>query len=148
MTSQQEKEREQLIALWTKSWTEKNNLGIEKVFAPDVHYIRSWGPEYHGLLELQYWFSEKNERASIEKWDVDHFIHLENETIIHWFVDEQKNGDVIHLEGLSLVKWNDQNQISYVQHFASNMNRFDPYRDSETPQYDDQQLKRFDDLHK
>lgn len=149
MASQKEREREQLITLWTSSWTEKNNLGIEKVFAPDVHYIRSWGPEYHGLLELQYWFSEKNERASIVKWDIDRFIHEEDETIFHWYVeDRKKNGEINHLEGLSLVKWNDNNQIKFVQHFASNMHRFDPYKNNEIPHYDDEQLKRFNDLHK
>lgn len=148
MTLQQEKERERLLQLWTKSWTEKNNLGIEKIFAPNIHYIRSWGPEYHGLLELQYWFSEKNDRATITKWEVSGFIHEGNITIAHWYVEEKKkNNKTEHLEGMSLIRWNYDNKIEYVQHFASNMNRFDPYKTNEIPNYTDEQLKDFNKLH-
>ncbi|WP_265488603.1 nuclear transport factor 2 family protein [Lactobacillus sp. PV034] len=146
-TGKKKRKREQLIKLWTKSWTEKNNLGIEKVFAPDVHYIRSWGPEYHGLLELQYWFSEKNDRATIIKWDINGFMHDGNATIAHWDVEEKKNKKVEHLEGISLIRWNEDEKVEYVQHFASNMNRFDPYQNTDYPNYSDQQIKRFNDLH-
>lgn len=148
MTLQQEKEREALLHLWTKSWTEKNNLGIEKIFAPNIHYIRSWGPEYRGLLELQYWFSEKNDRATVTKWIIKEFIHEGNMIVVHWYAEEKKEkGKVAHLEGMSLVRWNDANKIEYVQRFASNMNRFDPYKTTETPNYTDEQLKDYKRLH-
>lgn len=144
-----EKEREKLIFLWIDSWKEKNNLGIEKVFAPDIHYIRSWGPEYHGILELEYWFDEKNDRGTITNWKIDKFIHDNNETITHWFIkDEHKMGNSKEIEGLSIIKWNDNNQISYVQDFICNTNRSDPYKLSESPIYTEQQLNWFDKLHK
>ena len=48
---------------------------------------------------------------------------------------------------MSLVKWNDDNKIIYVQHFACNMHRFDPYKENDRPNYNEQELKRFSDLH-
>lgn len=144
-----EKERENLIFLWIKSWKEKNNLGIEKVFAPNVHYIRSWGPEYHGLMELEYWFDEKNDRGTVENWDIERFIHEENNTIIHWFLeDKHKIGKLREVEGLSIIEWNDNNKIKYVQDFICNTHRSDPYKSSESPIYTEQQLNWFDKLHR
>ncbi|QNQ81294.1 hypothetical protein [Lactobacillus sp. PV034] len=144
-----EKERERLIMMWVSSWKEKNAEGFETVFASDIHYIRSWGPEYYGLLELKYWFNERNDRSTILEWDVDCFFHGENETITHWFLKDQPQHKTIKLiEGVSLIKWDDNNKIIYVQDFISNTHRSDPYKTSEFPNYTKQQLDWFDKLHK
>lgn len=144
-----EKEREKLISLWVKSWKEKNDEGFKEVFASDVHYIRSWGPEYHGLLELKYWFNERSDRGTILEWNIDRFFHEENETITHWVLkDKPQNNSIKTIEGVSLIRWDDNNQINYVQDFICNIHRSDPYKSSESPNYTTQQLKWFDKLHK
>lgn len=77
-----QKRREESLELWTHMWLEKKNLGIEKIFAPDCHYIESWGPEYYGALEVAYWFDEWNHRATVVKWDITQFIHDDDQTVI------------------------------------------------------------------
>lgn len=141
------REREKLISYWIKSWKEKNIEGFKEVFSSDIHYIRSWGPEYHGLLELRYWFTERNERRTILEWNIDRFFHAESETVIHWVLkDKLKNDGIKTIEGVSLIKWNNDNRIAYLQDFICNIHRSDPYRSSESPDYTDQQLKWFDKL--
>ena len=144
-----EEKREELVDLWLNSWKKKDNLGIEKVFAPDVHYIRSWGPEYYGLLEVEYLFNEQNDRGTIISWEVDRFIHNDDETIIHWLLeDENKTGKGKKIEGLSILKWNKNNQIFFVQDFLCNIHRSDPYSSSESPVYTEQQLNWLDKFRK
>lgn len=45
--------REVQIRQWFSMWLDKQDTGIEDLFAPDAVYIESWGPEYHGRGEDQ-----------------------------------------------------------------------------------------------
>ena len=40
-----EKQRESQILQWFSMWLDKEDTGIEELFAPDAIYIESWGPE-------------------------------------------------------------------------------------------------------
>ena len=56
METTMEKQRENKIRQWVSMWLDKQNTGIEDLFAPDAVYIESWGPEYHGSGKIKLWF--------------------------------------------------------------------------------------------
>ena len=94
-------------------------------------------------------FNEQNDRGTIISWEVDRFIHNDDETIIHWLLeDENKTGKGKKIEGLSILKWNKNNQIFFVQDFLCNIHRSDPYSSSESPVYTEQQLNWLDKFRK
>lgn len=45
-----EKQCENKIQQWFSMWLDKQDTGIDSLFASDAVYIESWGPEYHGRI--------------------------------------------------------------------------------------------------
>ena len=76
--------REETIRLWFDMWLQKTDLGISEIFATDVCYVESWGPEYHGVETVKHWFREWNTRGTVELWDIKQFFHKGDQTIVGW----------------------------------------------------------------
>ena len=130
------RKREETIRLWFDMWLQKTDLGIENIFTPDVHYVESWGPEYHGSGTVKHWFREWNTRGTVLQWDIKQFFHKDDQTVVEWvFRNRMDNGTVEAFEGLSLVVWSADNRICLLKEFGCNENRYNPYQDSETPRF-------------
>lgn len=129
------KERENRIRLWFEMWLKKEDLGILDLFTRDAVYIESWGPEYHGAEKIRHWFSEWNTRGTVLQWDIRQFFHKGGSTVAEWyFKNKMLDGRVESFDGMSLVKWSGE-KISFLQEFGCNENRYDPYRNGPTPQF-------------
>lgn len=63
-------EREKIIRKWFSMWLSKEDRGILELFSPNIVYIESWGPEYHGSEKIRYWFWEWNEHGDVLKWEI------------------------------------------------------------------------------
>jgi len=128
--------REETIRLWFDMWLRKTDLGIADIFTEDVHYMESWGPEYHGSGMVKHWFREWNTRGTVVQWDIKQFFHKGDQTIVEWvFKNIMDNGTVEAFEGLSLVVWTADGRICLLKEFGCNENRYDPYQDGETPRF-------------
>ena len=101
--------------------------GIEELFASDVHYIESWGPEYHGLKAIKRWFADWNAKGKVLEWQIDRFFHSGDETVATWHFRWQMNGEEPDtLDGATLVRWSPNNRISFVQEFGCTTHRYEP----------------------
>ena len=131
--------REEIIRLWFDMWLQKTDLGISEIFTEDVHYMESWGPEYHGAEKVRHWFREWNTRGTVVQWDIKQFFHKGDQTIVEWvFRNVMDNGTVEAFDGLSLIVWTEDDRICSLKEFGCNENRYDPYRDGETPRFRDE----------
>ena len=65
MDMEEKKQRERKIQQWFSMWLDKQDTGMEELFAPDAVYIESWGPEYHGSRKIKLWFEEWNTRGTV-----------------------------------------------------------------------------------
>ena len=70
METTMEKQQENKIQQWFSMWLDRQDTGIEYLFAPDAVYIESWGPAYHGRDKIKLWFDEWNTRGTVERWDI------------------------------------------------------------------------------
>lgn len=125
-------------------WLEKRDLGILSVFAQDATYIESWGPEYHSCAKIKHWFEEWNTRGTVVQWDIKQFFHKDDQTIVEWYFkaamkDEESQG----FDGISLIKWTQDNQIRFLQEFGCNESRYDPYEHSPLPQFQAEKVMWF-----
>ena len=144
MNMEAEKQRESKIRQWFSMWLDKQDTGIEELFAPDAIYIESWGPEYHGSEKIKLWFEEWNTRGTVEHWDIRQYFHRGNQTVVEWaFRCAMTNGTVQSFDGLSLIRWNEVGQIYFLQEFGCNENRYDPYAEGETPLFREEQALWF-----
>ena len=136
--------REAAIGRWFQMWLEKTDLGIGELFAPDAVYLESWGPEYHGADRIAHWFREWNSRGTVLRWDIRQFFHRGDQTVVEWYFRNQMNdGRVEQFDGLSLVEWTPDNKIRALKEFGCNLDRYDPYRDGDAPQFRDEKTKWF-----
>ena len=139
-----ENHRERKIQRWFAMWLNKEDTGVCDLFAPDAVYIESWGPEYHGNEKIRLWFNEWNTRGTVQRWDIRQYVHKEDQTIVEWsFRCEMKDGVVQSFDGLSLIRWNAAEQISFLQEFGCNENRYDPYAKGKEPVFQNEQALWF-----
>lgn len=136
--------REEKIRRWFSMWLKKDCTGMEKIFSADAVYIESWGPEYHGIDKIRHWFNEWNTRGTVLKWDIYGFFHKENQTIAQWyFENKMDNGKVEAFEGMTLLQWDKDEKIEFIQEFGCNISRYDPYEKGETPVFRDEKAAWF-----
>ena len=144
MNMDAEKQRENRIRQWFSMWLDKQDTGIEELFAPDAVYIESWGPEYHGNGKIKLWFDEWNTRGTVERWDIRQYFHKGDQTVVEWtFRCVMADGTVQSFDGLSLIRWNEAGQICFLQEFSCNENRYDPYAQGNTPVFREEQALWF-----
>ena len=144
MNMDAEKQRESKIRQWFSMWLDKQDTGIEELFAPGAVYIESWGPEYHGNRKIKLWFDEWNSRGTVERWDIRQYFHKEDQTVVEWvFRCAMTDGTIQSFDGLSLIRWNEAGQICFLQEFGCNENRYDPYAQGNTPVFREEQALWF-----
>lgn len=136
--------REETLRLWFDMWLQKRDLGISRIFTEDAVYVESWGPEYHGREKIRHWFEEWNRRGTVLIWDVRQFFHGDSQTVVEWyFANRMEDGREERFDGMSLVRWTQDDRICFLKEFGCNTDRYDPYRDGETPCFRDEQARWF-----
>ena len=144
MNMEAEKQRESKIRQWFSMWLDKQDTGIEELFAPDAVYIESWGPEYHGSVKIKLWFDEWNSRGTVERWNIRQYFHKGDQTVVEWaFRCVMAGGTIQSFDGLSLIRRNEAGQICFLQEFGCNENRYDPYAQGNTPAFRKEQALWF-----
>jgi len=128
--------REQIIKHWFDMWNKRKDLGIKDIFTDYAEYIESWGPTYIGNDKIAHWFNEWNTRGKVLEWEIEQFIHTDNQTIVIWsFVCQMNGEDLDTFDGISVVSWSAGNKICSLKEYACSKDNYDPYENSQTPQY-------------
>lgn len=136
--------REKIVRLWFEMWLQRRDMGILEIFSDDAVYIESWGPEYHGSAKIKLWFDEWNRRGTVQKWEIKQFFHRENQTMVEWcFKNKMDTGKTEGFDGVSLIKWTEDNKIYFLQEFGCNLDRYDPYQNGDTPQFKNKAVNWF-----
>lgn len=131
-------EREKIIRLWFDMWLKGKDMGITDIFSADVLYIESWGPQYSGVEKVRHWFDEWNTRGTVLQWDIKQYFHKADQTVVEWyFRNTMHDGKIEAFDGMSLIRWTDDNKICFLQEFGCNEHRYDPYRDGPAPRFED-----------
>lgn len=120
-------EREKIINQYFNSWLNKDNTSLEKYFSVDVIYSESYGPEYNGIHQVKKWFTYWNKRGSVLEWKTKQFIHENQLTVVEWYFRCIYDGNIYEFDGISLIKFNANNQITYLKEFNSKAEHYYPY---------------------
>ena len=137
-------ERERIIRLWFRMWICQKDLGIDHIFTEDVEYTENWGPKYTDRKTVKHWFVEWNTRGKVLEWDIKQFFHKENQTVVEWYFKNKMNtGNFEEFDGISLVVWTKNNKIKELKEFGCNLNNYNPYEESDIPQFRDEKVNWF-----
>jgi len=111
--------RELVILDCFQSWLEKDKSKFIKCFAPNAHYIESWGPAYHTLKDITRWFCEWNTDNVVLQWDIKRFWHENDISICEWYVKCKCNGEIDGFDGVSIIQFDDSTRIVWLKEFQS-----------------------------
>lgn len=137
-------ERERTIRQWFEMWLKQQDLGIDEIFAEDVIYTESWGPQYLDRKTVEHWFREWNTRGKVLVWEIKQFLHQGDQTIVEWYFKNQMNdGRVEEFDGISLVRWSKDNRIKALTEYGCNLNRYNPYQHGAVPEFRDEKANWF-----
>lgn len=137
-------EKEIIIKNWFSMWLNGKDSGIKDIFAEHCTYIESWGPEYSGNAQIIQWFNEWNARGKVVKWNIKQFFHKDNQTIVEWeFKNIMSDGTSEEFDGLSLVRWDSNNKITFLKEFGCNISTYNPYSDGNKPVFKDDKVRWF-----
>lgn len=53
------------------------------------------------------------------------------------------NGDVEEFDGVSIIKWTEDNKISALKEFGCNINNYDPYENGSEPVFRNENVNWF-----
>ncbi|MDO4720345.1 MAG: nuclear transport factor 2 family protein [Peptostreptococcaceae bacterium] len=138
------KEREKIIRLWFDMWLQQKDLGIDSIFTEDVVYIESWSPKYEDRATVKHWFEEWNTRGKVVEWNIKQYFHSNNQTVVEWyFKNNMNNGDSEEFDGMTLIEWTLDNRIKFLKEFGCNINHYNPYKDSEIPEFNREKANWF-----
>ena len=136
--------REKIIRLWFDMWLQQEDMGIDDIFAEDAVYIESWGPKYENRTMIKHWFKEWNTRGKVVIWDIIQYFHDEKQTVVEWnFKNVMNDGSIENFDGITLVKWTEDGKIRFLKEFGCNLNTYNPYQNSKTPQFRDEKANWF-----
>ncbi len=123
--------KEKTIRLWFNMWLKKKDLGIAQIFTYSSIYTESWGPRYTGFQEIKHWFEEWNTRGQVTCWDIERFIHVNDETFVFWhFANQMKDGTKEEFDGISFIRWNAEGLIEKLTEYGCNSAHYNPYQNA------------------
>lgn len=120
-------EREVIIRNYFDGWINKDKSILEKTFANNVIYSESHGPEYHGLKQINQWFTRWNEQGKVIKWDIKQFIHGAYSTAVEWYFQCEHDGKIEGFDGVSIVEFTTDYKIKSLKEFQSKAEHTYPY---------------------
>lgn len=120
-------EREQIIGHYFRSWINKDNTTLSKIFDPNIIYTECYGPEYHGLDTVEKWFDDWNTRGTVLVWTIKQFIHQDSVTAVEWYFKCEYESETGAFDGVSLIEFNPDNLIVNVKEFQSKTPHCYPY---------------------
>lgn len=119
--------REDVIRRYFDAWVKKEADALKDIFAEDVIYTESYGPEYHGLGQVASWFEDWNRRGSVLKWDIFQILSCSGQFVVEWNFECKYDDWTENFDGVSLITFTPDDKIQTVKEFQSKSSHTYPY---------------------
>lgn len=119
--------RETIIKEYFNAWINKDDSVLEKAFAVDAKYIECYGPSYDGLVQIQKWFKNWFEHGNVLIWNINKFVHDGEDCVCDWYFECEYDGKTDGFNGVSWIKFNNQNKIIELREYQSKVPNYFPY---------------------
>ena len=116
-----------IIETYFAAWLGKDDAALSLVFADNVIYSECYGPEYHGLDQIQRWFADWNRRGTVLRWDIKNMIECGNTVCVEWFFCCEYDGNTDGFDGVSWIEFNESGKIRALREFQSKAEHCFPY---------------------
>ena len=118
---------EEIIRKYFACWLNKDEKPLTDIFAEDIIYSECYGPEYHGIRQIQQWFHDWNQKGTVQKWDVKQIYISRNTAIIEWYFQCNYCNTPGAFDGVTIAQFDENNKISNLKEFQSKCDHEYPY---------------------
>lgn len=118
---------EKIIRNYFQCWLDNNIDVVKEIFAENIVYSECYGPEYHGINQILYWFTDWHEKGNVLRWDIKEMIQADNMVIVEWFFQCNYDGAVDEFDGVTIAKFNNNMKICNLKEFQSKAEHYYPY---------------------
>ena len=122
-----EKIMEEIIRKYFACWLNKDEKPLTDIFAEDIIYSECYGPEYHGIRQIQQWFHDWNQKGTVQKWDVKQIYISRNTAIIEWYFQCNYCNTPGAFDGVTIAQFDGNNKIYNLKEFQSKCDHEYPY---------------------
>lgn len=122
-------DREALARRTLQCWLSRDASALETLFAKDILYVESSGKEYHGLAQIQRWFSDWNKTGKVQEWTARRVVTQNEYVVVEWFFRCETDGKTHAFDGMSLFRFDERDMIVEVREFTANAEHTLPYGD-------------------
>lgn len=119
--------REKIIKEYFNCWINKDTSILEKVFDQKIKYVECYGPAYEGLAQIKSWFNDWQEHGKVLTWEIKEFVHSKENSICNWYFKCEYDGKIDGFNGVSWIKFNNENKIVELREYQSKVPNYFPY---------------------
>ncbi len=120
-------DREEKVRIYFTAWLNKDAHAFQHILAENITYSECFGPEYHGINQVNTWFEDWNRCGTVRKWDIKQFVHQNNTTVVEWYFECFYDSSLAGFDGVSLIEFDENGKISSIKEFQSKAEHHYPY---------------------
>ena len=117
------------VRAYFDAWLRRDADVLPALFADDAVYSECYGPEYHGLRQIQRWFAAWNLRGTVLVWDIKNVIESGSTCCVEWFFRCRYDGEEGGFDGVSWIEWNEAGRIAALREFQSKAEHVCPFEE-------------------
>lgn len=107
------------LVRYVDAWLRRDPTALPDVLAPDVHYVESHGPAYHGLAQVQQRFADWHRRGRVLAWDLGDHVGGGSTHACRWRFTCTYDGVESTFDGVTWVVLDDAGRITELREFAA-----------------------------
>ncbi|MDR0410744.1 MAG: nuclear transport factor 2 family protein [Treponema sp.] len=127
--------RKKIIKQYFDSWVNKDINIIERHFSQNIKYIECYGPEYNGKEQIIQWFDDWQRKNNVLQWNIKQFFSQNNTIIVEWFFECKTKTDKYSFDGVSIIEFDNSNEIIVIKEFQSKSEHYFPYSSTTMPPF-------------
>ena len=118
--------REEIIRKYFKAWIDVDIETVKRTFTDNIIYTECYGPEYHGLSQIENWFVDWHKKGKVLEWTIKRIIEQNHTLIVEWYFKCNYDGNVDGFDGVTIADFDDM-RIFRLHEFQSKSEHTYPY---------------------
>lgn len=119
--------KKEIIRHYFQSWTKGDISVMEKIFTEDIEYTECYGPQYNSKESILKWFTDWHKRGEVISWDIKNIYESENIIIAEWNFKCLWDREISNFDGVTIAEFDDNGLIFNLREFQSKSEHYNPY---------------------
>lgn len=118
---------EQTIRRYFAMWYAGQTDGLEDIFASNVVYCESHGPEYRGLSQIRQWVKEREKNGKVIEWEIKRCFDNGVMLAAEWYFVFERDGAKQGYDGATIARFDLSGKIKEIREYRSDWSHIFPY---------------------